>query len=84
MVRRIENQQFSTINKHILKETSQNYKKTMTYHITQFNRKMHIKLRNLKTKNSEEFWKIINSIERNNEEQTIDLKFLYTFFRKFK
>ena len=38
-------------------------------------------LRNMKRKTPKEFWKIINSIERKNDEQNITLESLYDFLK---
>ena len=71
----------SNINKKALKIASRNYKKTMNTHINQFKKKMQTKLRNLKVENPKEFWKIINSIDQDNDEQNINLDTLYNLFK---
>ena len=48
----------------------------MNTNINQFKKKMKTKLRNWK-----EFWKIINSIDQDNDEQNINLDTLYNFFK---
>lgn len=41
---------------------------------------MQEKLRNLKSKNPKDFWKIINSLEKSKDNPNIDLDTLYEFF----
>ena len=52
----------------------------MNFHINQVNSKMESKLRNLKSKNPKEFWKIIKNIDRSKTEQKINLEPVYQFF----
>ena len=53
----------------------------MNFHINKFNRNIQEKLRKLKSKNPKEYWNIINSLDRNNENSSIDLDTLYNFFK---
>ena len=58
----------------------QSYKQKMNFHINKFNRNIQEKLRKLKSKNPKEYLNIINSLDRNNENSSIDLDTLYNFF----
>lgn len=53
----------------------------MNFHINQYNKNMQEKLRNLKSKNPKDFWKIINSLEKSKDNPNIDLDTLYEFFK---
>ena len=80
-MRKVNHLNPSCTNKANLKHASQCYKRTITFHLNKFNQSMQNKLRNLKMKTPKEFWKIINSIERNIDEQNMTLESLYTFFK---
>ena len=75
LARKIQNQIPCNNNRKALKIASRNYKKKNTL-INQFKKKMQTKLRSLK-----EFWKIINSIDQDNDEQNINLDTLYNFIK---
>ena len=79
--RRINRLTPSSINKQSLKEASQQYKRTMNFHINEFNRDTQEKLRKLKTDSPKDFWKLINNLERNKGDQNISLESLHTFLR---
>ena len=51
----------------------------MNLQINKFNRNIQEKLKNLKSKNPKEYWNIINSLDRNNKNSSIDLDTLYNF-----
>ena len=80
IARKINNVNPSETNKKNLKTASKNYKQTMNFHINQYNKNMQEKLRNLKSKNPKDFWKIINSLEKSKDNPNIDLDTLYEFF----
>ena len=77
---KINQRHLSTTNHRKLKKTSQSYKQKMNFHMNKFNRNIPEKLRKLKSKNPKEYWNIINSLDRNNENSSIDLDTLYNFF----
>ena len=51
----------------------------MNFHINK--RNIQEKWRKLNSKNPKEYWNIINSLDRNNENSSIDLDTLYNFFK---
>ena len=53
----------------------------MNYFINKHNKSTQNKLRNLKNKNPNEHWKIINSIDNKNADNNIELDTLFTFFK---
>ena len=53
----------------------------MNLHINKFNSNIQKKLRTLKGKNPKEYWKVINSLDRNSDESSINLETLYNFFK---
>ena len=53
----------------------------MNFHINKFNRNIQEKLRKFKSKTPKEYWNIINSLDRNNENSSTDLDTLYNFFK---
>lgn len=81
LMRKVNHLNPSRTNKANLKHASQCYKRTINFHLNKFNQSMQNKLRNMKRKTPKEFWKIINSIERKNDEQNITLESLYDFFK---
>ena len=81
IARKIKRRHPSTTNHRKLKEASQSNKQKMNFHIKKFNRNIQEKLRKLKIKNPKEYWNIINSLDRNNENSSIDLDTLSNFFK---
>lgn len=71
----------SPINKQNLKDASRSYKRTMNYHLNKFNNSIQEKLRKLKSNSPKEYWKVINSLERKNEDDKISIDILYNFFK---
>ena len=63
-----------------LKEASKNYKRTMNFYINKFNQSMQDKLRNLKSTKPKDYWKIINSLNKNKDNDKIDIETLHVFF----
>ena len=53
----------------------------MNFYINKFNRNIQEKLRKLKSKNPKAYWNLINSLDRNNENSSIDLDTLCNFFK---
>ena len=53
----------------------------MNYYINKHNKATKTKLRNLKSKNPKEYWKIISSIDNKKLDSNIELDSLYSFFR---
>ena len=53
----------------------------MNLHINKFNSNIQKKLRTLKGENPKEYWKVINSLDRNSDESNINLETLYNFFK---
>ena len=64
-----------------LKEASKNYKKVMNFHINKYNQNMQDKLRKLKSTNPKEYWKIINSVNKNKDSDKMGVGTLYEFFK---
>lgn len=53
----------------------------MNTHINKFNRETQENLRKLKSKNPKHFWKLINSLERNDDDSDINVETLYDYFK---
>ena len=53
----------------------------MNYYINKHNKATKTELRNLKSKNPKEYWKIINSIDNKKVDSNIELDSLYSFFK---
>ena len=68
-------------NKLNLKNASKAYKKTMNFHINKHNKSTQEKLRNLKSKNPRDFWRIMNSLDKSKDNENIDIETLYDFFK---
>ena len=68
-------------NKLDLKNASKAYKKTMNFHINKHNKSTQEKLRNLKSKNPRDFWRIMNSLDKSKDNENIDIETLYDFFK---
>ena len=68
-------------NKSNLKHASKAYKCKMNFYINKHNKNTQDKLRNLKCKNPRDFWKIMNSLNKTNDNENIDIKTLYDFFK---
>ena len=81
IARKINNTYPSINNKSNLKEASKNYKRTMNFHINKYNQNMQNKLRKLKSTNPKDYWKIMNSINKNKDNDSIDIETLYNFFK---
>ena len=81
IARKINNINPSNRNKANLKEASKNYKKVMNFHINKYNQNMQDKLRKLKSTNPKEYWKIINSVNKNKDSDKMDVGTLYEFFK---
>ena len=56
----------------------------MNFYINKHNQNMQDKLRKLKSTNPKDYWKIINSLNKNKDNDKIDIETLYEFFKKFK
>ncbi|MEW8546068.1 MAG: reverse transcriptase family protein [Candidatus Thiodiazotropha sp.] len=81
IARKINRQNPSKTNKINLKQASKIYKCTMNIYINKFDRETQDKLRNLKSKSPKDFWKIINSVDRNNDNPDINIETLFDFFK---
>ena len=81
IARRIHNLNRSHTNKANLKQQSTAYKRTLNLHINKHKRAAQKKLRNLKSKSPKDFWKVINSINKKQEDTTISLDTLYDYFK---
>ena len=81
LARRINQQNPSTTNRLNLKKASKSYKRTMNFYLNKFNKETQDELRSLKSKSPKAFWKIMNSSERKNEGNDIDLETLFNFFK---
>ena len=66
--------------KNLLKTVSKNYKRTLNTQSKLFKQNRVAKLRNLKTKNPKEYWKLINS-ERKHDETQASLDDLFHFYK---
>ena len=73
----------NTYFKDLLKSASKNYKSRITQSVKTFKSQRVEKLRNLKSTNPKEFWKIINSVDKKNT-HTPPLDELHNFFKNFK
>ena len=81
IARRLTHRIPSNNNQEKLKQASKNYKRTMNLYLNKHVKNTQNRLRNLKTNNPKEFWKIINSLEKKEEDQNINLETLYDFFK---
>ena len=81
IARKINNINPTNNNKSKLKETSKNYKGTMNFYINKFNHNIQDKLRNLKSTNPKDYWKIINSLSKKKDNDKIDIEILHEFFK---
>ena len=68
-------------NKSNLQLASKAYKCKMNFYINKHNKNTQDKLRNLKSKNPRYFWKIMNSVNKTNDNENIDIQTLYDFFK---
>lgn len=64
-----------------LTKASKVYKKKLNYFINKHNKSKQTELRNLKSKNPKEYWKIINSADCKKVDSDIELDALYSFFK---
>ena len=78
--RRLYNKHKNTYFKDLLKSVSKNYKSRITQSVKTFKSQRVEKLRNLKSTNPKEFWKIINSVDKKNT-HTPPLDELHNFFK---
>ena len=81
IARKINNINPSETNKNNLQTASKTYKRTMNKYINKHKKQMQQKLRNLKHKNPKEFWKILNNIERKEDDPDISIDTLYEYFK---
>ena len=81
IARKINNINPSETNKINLQTASKTYKRTMNKYINKHNKQMQQKLRNLKHKNPKEFWKILNNIERKEDDPDISIDTLYEYLK---
>ena len=81
IARKINNINPSGNNKAKLKEASKNYKRTMNFYINKFNQSMQDKLRNLKSTKPKDYWKNLNSLNKNKDNDKIDIETLHEFFK---
>ena len=80
IAKRIHSQNPSQTTTDNLKRYSNEYKRTLNLHINRYNHATKEKLRNLKSKRPKDFWKIINSIDKNNKESNISIDALHNYF----
>ena len=48
----------------------------MNFHINKYNQNMQIKLQKLKSTNPKDYWKIMNNVNRNKDNEIINIKTL--------
>ena len=82
LARRINHDNPSPTNRLNLKNESLGYKRVMNFHLNKFNRETQEKLRRLKSTSPKEFWKIINNLEKNGDDQNINIETLHNFFKE--
>ena len=68
------------VNKTILQEKSKSYKKTMNKYINKHIKNTKINLRSFNKNNPKEFWKIINSLESKQKDETLDINEFHNYF----
>ena len=54
----------------------------MNFHLNKFNPETQEKLRRQKSMSPNEFWKIINNLEKNGDDQNINIETLHIFFKE--
>ena len=78
--RRLYNRYKSEHNKNLLKTVSKNYKRTISKSIKSYDNARINKLRDLRSSNPKEYWKILNSSDRRQRSEAC-LDDLYSFFK---
>lgn len=68
-------------NRKTLLNASKNYKKVMNKYITQYERQQQTKLRTLHKKSPKEYWKILNSLDRQKQSKMPPLNSFLDFFK---
>ena len=71
----------SDTNRTNLKTASKTYTNTMNFYINKHNKSTQDKLRNLKSKNPKDFWKIMNSLDKAKGNERINIETLYNYFK---
>ena len=82
MIRRLYNRNETLENKNLLKTVSKEYKNVIKQSISRFKTEKINKLKNLKNAKPKEFWKIINSVDKKENNSNVPLEDLYKYFEE--
>ena len=79
--RKTNKKQPSDTNRTNLETASKTYKNTTNFYINKHNKSTQDKLRHLKSKNPKDFWKIMNSLDKAKDNESINIETLYNYFK---
>ena len=82
MIRRLYNKNKTLENKYLLNTMSKEYKNVIKQSISRFKTEKINKLKNLKNAKPREFWKIINSVDKKENNSNVPLEDLYKYFKE--